>query len=276
MSDVQSEEERRIEGTKDHLQACGMHVGDEGEIPDRRSEMLSAAPGGVLEGDVVDQQVWGAIAALRERGMAKKAIARELGLDIKTVRAWWNRPWKAQTRRRRGRLLDRWEAFLRARAPEVGFNSVVLCRELEGLGLRCDVSTVVKYIASWRAALRPVEPTVRFETAPGKQGQVDWGSTRLYLGEQRTQVHLFTMVLGFSRRLFTKGYLNEGLGSLLDAHEAAFTHFGGRPESLLYDNPRTIVTAKDEAAGRVIWNATFKDRMDFYGVKVQLCRYYRA
>jgi hypothetical protein len=26
----------------------------------------------------------------------------------------------------------------------------------------------------------------------------------------------------------------------------------------------------------VEWNATFKDRMDFYGVKVKLCRYYRA
>lgn len=24
------------------------------------------------------------------------------------------------------------------------------------------------------------------------------------------------------------------------------------------------------------WNATFKDRMDFYGVEVRLCRYYRA
>lgn len=43
-------------------------------------------------------------------------------------------------------------------------------------------------------------------------------------------------------------------------------------KSLLYDNPRTIVTAKDEATGRVSWNATFKDRMDFYGVKIRLCR----
>ena len=31
-----------------------------------------------------------------------------------------------------------------------------------------------------------------------------------------------------------------------------------------------IVTAKDEATGQVSWNATFKDRMDFYGLKVRL------
>jgi transposase len=240
------------------------------------SGMLSAAPGGALEGEVIDQQLWGAIAALRERGLAKKAIARKLGLDIKTVRKWWSRTWKAQERQLRGRLLDRWTAFLRARAPEVGFNSVVLCRELTELGERCCVSTVAKYIAPWRAALRKVEPTIRFETGPGEQGQVDWGSTWIYLGLERVRVHLFTMVLGFSRRLFAKAYSNEGLESLLEAHAAAFEHFGGRPESLLYDNPRTIVIAKDESTGQVSWNAAFKDRMDFYGLKIRLCRYYRA
>ena len=43
-----------------------------------------------------------------------------------------------------------------------------------------------------------------------------------------------------------------------------------------YDNPRTIVLAKDEASGHVEWNATFKDRMDLYGVMVWLCWFYCA
>ena len=63
---------------------------------------------------------------------------------------------------------------------------------------------------------------------------------------------------------------------MLDGHEQAFAHFGGRTETILYDNPRTIVMSKDEETGEVEWNATFKDRMDFYGVKIRLCRYYRA
>jgi hypothetical protein len=45
---------------------------------------------------------------------------------------------------------------------------------------------------------------------------------------------------------------------------------------VLYDNPRTIVLDKNDATGEVVWNRTFKDRMDFYGVDVRLCRYYRA
>jgi len=117
---------------------------------------------------------------------------------------------------------------------------------------------------------------VRFETDPGQQAQVDWGSAWVWLGEQRVRVHLFVMVLGYSRRIFVRGYLGEGLESLLDGHARAFEHFGGRTAKILYDNPRTIVLSKDESSGWVEWNATFKDRMDFYGVEIQLCRYYRA
>jgi hypothetical protein len=84
------------------------------------------------------------------------------------------------------------------------------------------------------------------------------------------------MVLGYSRRIFARAYFSEGLDALLDAHDLAFRHFGGRTRELLYDNPRTIVLSKDEATGHVSWNATFKDRLDFYGAQIRLCRYYRA
>jgi hypothetical protein len=119
-------------------------------------------------------------------------------------------------------------------------------------------------------------PPKRGKSSPGEQAQVDWGTTWAFFGEDRVRIHIFTMVLGYSRRLFANAYRSEGLESLLDGHAAAFVHFGGRTETILYDNPRTIVTAKDEAVGKVVWNATFKDRMDFYGVKIRLCRYYRA
>ncbi|PYQ13191.1 MAG: IS21 family transposase [Acidobacteria bacterium] len=242
-----------------------------------RSLSLTPAPQGAVEGEVINQNVYGAVRALAEQGESKKGIARQLGLDVKTVRTWLRRPWRAQTRRARGRQLDAWREFLQVRAPEVGFNAVVLTRELAERGYPGGYSALVKYIAAWRKAWRGDDvPTVRFETGPGEQAQVDWGSTALFLGETRVRVHLFTMVLGFSRRIFAKAYLSEGLDPLLDGHAAAFTHFGGRTQSILYDNPRTIVTDKDEAAGHVVWNATFKDRMDFYRVVPRLCRFYRA
>jgi len=240
------------------------------------SETLAVTPEGVTEGELIDQSKWGAIRTLWEMGKSRKAIARELSLDIKTVRKWVKLVWRPQ-QRRRGRVLDGYAGFLRARAPEVGFNAVVLTRELQGQGYPGTYASVVKYVAPWRKEWRgEPEPTVRFETGPGEQSQVDWGSTVLYLGEERVRIHIFTMVLGYSRRIFARAYESEGLEALLDAHEKAFAHFGGRTEAILYDNPRTIVTRKNEETGEVVWNRTFADRMDFYGVKVRLCRYYRA
>src|SRR4051794_34884594 len=97
------------------------HKGVEVMEKELRSGMLSVAPEGATEGALISESMCGAVQALRERGASKKAIARELGLDIKMVRKWCRRNWSAQKRQGRGRLLAPWEGFLRARAPEVGF-----------------------------------------------------------------------------------------------------------------------------------------------------------
>ncbi len=243
----------------------------------QEAEMLPVAPEGATEEPLIEESVWGAVRALRERGLSKKEIGRHLGLDIKTVRKWLRQKWEPQQRSGRSRALDRWEEFLRGRAPEVAFNATVLHRELTDQGFEGSYPAVVRYLRPWRLEHRSDETaTLRFETDPGKQSQVDWGSAWVWLGEERVRVHFFVMVLGYSRRIFVRGYLEEGLASLLDGHARAFEHFGGRTETILYDNPRTIVLSKDESSGSVTWNAKFKDRMDFYGVKIRLCRYYRA
>lgn len=240
-------------------------------------EMLAVAPEGAAEVWLLEESGWEAVRGLRDQGLSRKAIARELDLDIKTVRKWLQRPWGPQRRPGRCRGLDAWESFLRGRAPEVGFNAAVLYRELQAQGYAGSYPTVVRYLRPWREeAVRDQRSTVRFETDPGQQAQVDWGSAWVWLDEHRVRVHLFVMVLGYSRRIFVRGYSGEGLEFLLDGHARAFEHFGGRTAKILYDNPRTIVLSKDESSGWVEWNATFKDRMDFYGVEIQLCRYYRA
>lgn len=239
-------------------------------------EIISSVPVGIEEEEVVKQNLWCRIRALFEQGLSKSAIARELEIDLKTVRKWLRQTWGPQKRERKW-ALDAYESFLRARAPEVGYNAAVLYRELEPHGYKGSYTALVKYIRPWRVQAQEQNvATPRFETEPGRQAQVDWGSTKVWFEANRLTVHLFVMVLGYSRRIFVKGYLNERMSSLLDGHEAAFTHFGGRTETILYDNPRTIVQEKDETSGEVIWNRSFKDRMDFYGVEIKLCRYYRA
>ena len=241
---------------------------------EENSAILPSVPTGTEEDSVVRQNQWCQIRALFEQGVNKTAIARELGIDVKTVRKWLSKHWKEQERQRKSGL-DDYQDFLRARAPEVRYNAAVLFREVKGKGYGGAYTTLVKYIRSWRVSEQKTA-TARFETEPGDQAQVDWGSARVWFEERQERVHLFVMVLGYSRRIFVRAYRNERIESLLDGHAAAFNHFGGRTRTILYDNPRTIVIEKNETSGEVVWNRSFKDRMDFYGVEIKLCRYYRA
>src|SRR6266516_4339499 len=127
----------------------------------KSSPSLTAAPVGAAEGEVINQNVYGAVRTLAEQGAPKKAIARQLGLDVKTVRKWLRRTWTPERRRSRGRLLDRWREFLQARAPEVGFNGVVLTREMTALGYRGGYSAVLKCVAPLSLLKSPSRSKVR-------------------------------------------------------------------------------------------------------------------
>src|ERR1700740_3429650 len=85
--------------------------------------------GRMLRGDLVRE-----IVARKQRGEGIKRIARELGVDRKTVKRWLRlRSWQPRQSRRSLRPVERFAEFIERRAPEVGWNGVVLHRELVSL-----------------------------------------------------------------------------------------------------------------------------------------------
>src|SRR4030067_230596 len=146
-----------------------------------------------LEREMIGRDKHGAILELAKQGTHKKVIARMLGTDVKTVRrVLCAKEWHPYLRKTTGKkILSSFEELIKRRAVEV-------CR---GDG----------------------EPPLVFETAPGQQGQADWGSSFVWFGEKRVRTRFFALVLGYSRRMFSKGYKNERLVHLLAGHEAAFS-----------------------------------------------------
>ena len=127
------------------------------------------------------------IVARKERGEGIKRIARELSVDRKTVKRWLGLGgWQPRRPQRRARQLDRFAAFIERRAPEVGFNGVVLHRELKALGFAGGLMQVQRFVRPYREQRRWSElATVRFETGPGEQAQVDYG--QLWSGSVRSR-----------------------------------------------------------------------------------------
>jgi transposase len=150
-------------------------------------------------------------------------------------------------------------------------------QELKAQGYAGGDEMVKLAVRPRRAARdRLAAATVRFETAPGHQAQVDWGSTWAYIGGQRVRVQLFVMVLGYSRRLSVECTRDQTLGSLLVCHQQAFDWFGGLTEEIRSDHPNTVVLKRDWD-GRVIeWHPQFWDFAHDDGFTPRRCRPYRA
>ena len=235
------------------------------------------------ENVVLGMEHWTVVRARRQAGESVSQIARELGIDRKTVRRCLQQEvWRPYSRQVQGStLLDAHRTWLVERAPQVRYSARVLWQELRAHrqfeGSYEAVKLAVRPLRREAAAASLTQR--RFETAPGEQAQVDWGQAMVTMGGVRRPVHIFVMTLGYSRRGYAEGFCDERMASLLTAHERAFAHFGGCCETLLYDRMRTVSTGDELTASgerRTRFNPTFAAFAQHWGFTPRLCRPYRA
>lgn len=208
------------------------------------------------------------------QGTPLAEVARAYGVERKTVRRWRDQGrWQPRRGRRVASKLDPFRDWLAARAPEVDFNTAVLTRELHAMGFTGSGVIVRRAVQPLRAAARPPVATVRFETGPGEQAQVDFGQRRLWIGDERVTVQLFVLTLGYSRRCFAIAYPRQRLRDWLAGHEAAFAHLGGVPATVVVDNAKALVLAHTREAVR--WHPTYADFAGYYGFRPWACAPYR-
>ena len=119
------------------------------------------------------------------------------------------------------------------------------------------------------------QATRRFETEPGEQAQVDWGSFTYFTREgKKKQVWAFAMVLSWSRAIYVKLVPRADVAAFLRCHVNAFAHLGGVPRRCLYDNAKVVVLGREED-GRPRWNPRFLDFALRVGFDSRLCCPYR-
>lgn len=231
-----------------------------------------------LEMPMVKEDVVEAVLQALDRGTSVLAVSRSYGLDPKTVRAWRSRGEYGERRHRpAASMLDPYAAWLAVRAPEVGFNAVILHRELREQGFGGSEIIVRRAVRPLRTAATPSQATVRFETAPGEQAQVDFGQTRVWIEEVSkdcpTVSQIFVCTLGYSRRSYAVAFPRQRLRDWLSGHEQAFQHFGGVPDRIVVDNAKAMVLTHTRDA--VVWHPTYADFAGYYGFRPWACTPYR-
>ena len=107
-------------------------------------------------------------------------------------------------------------------------------------GLSGYLQTVVQYVRPRRRWRQP-EATMRFETAPGEQAQVDWGSLS-YIGTDGQQRRVWVFV---DAGLVAACYVELGARRTPAAFpDAAFEYLGGVPHRCLYDTIKVITLGR--------------------------------
>ncbi len=219
--------------------------------------------------ETVVEQVVQALA----RGEALAAVARAYGLDRKTVRTWRQRgTHRPRASRPTISQLDPYRAWLAQRAPEVGYNASVLYRELLERGFTGSVIIVRRAVVPLRQTAAP-KATVRFETAPGEQAQVDFGQVRVWIDDVHVAAQIFVMTLGYSRRCYAVAFARQRVREWLAGHEQAFQHFGGVTDTVVVDNAKAMVLA--HTRGATTWHPTYADFAGYYGFRPWACAPYR-
>jgi transposase len=212
-------------------------------------------------------------------GWGLRRIAEELGCSRNTVKHYvhqggWvpyrspQRPWK----------LAHLEPWLATSFRQHRGNADVVRQELQRVhGMTVSLRTVERAVRPWRQELdAEARATVRFETAPGRQLQIDFGTTTVSIGVERVTIHLFVATLGFSRRAFVRVFDHERQSAWLDGLEGAFQYFGGLPEEVLLDNARALVEHHDPTTRIVVFNPRLLAFARYWGFQPRACAPYRA
>lgn len=133
--------------------------------------------------------------------------------------------------------------------------AVAVLQRLRDEGFRGGKSAVYAAVAELRDA-QPAEGVVRFEAVAGEFSQHDFGQHVVRYSDGSTErIRFFASRLKFSRLVRVRLVSDEKTETVCHALVDAFGYFGGMPLIAVFDNPRTIVSARE--GKHVRWQETF-------------------
>lgn len=219
------------------------------------------------------------ILVLHAAGWKYLTIAKHLGISRNTVKRYVAAGGYVGFRvpDRKGQL-DSVKDWLEQRFLVHHGNAEVVRQELESQKqIVVSLRTVERAVAEWRRdlALRGTA-TIRYETPPGDQAQIDFGERQVMIGGEAVTVHLFVLVLSYSRRIYVEAFPNQKQESWLKGTENAFRRFDGVPRTVLTDNAKALVVSHDVRSREVEFGKAFLAFSRHWGFVPKACAPYRA
>jgi transposase len=228
-----------------------------------------------MEGDK-----WMEIRNDRLKGLSYTEISKKYHIDPRTAKKYAessSRPEYTLTGPKATKL-DDYKQQLDIWLEEAPYSAVRILEKLQEQGFDGKYSIVKQYVSCKKKDLDE-KATVRFETMPGLQGQMDWAHFESYTVTENGKtkpLYCFLMILGYSRMRYIEFVTDMTTNTMIRCHTNAFRYFGGYPEEMLYDNMKQVVIKRLLKQEDSTLNRQFEDFAGFYGFKPVLCRPYRG
>ena len=229
----------------------------------------------VGEAEMIEQDDAQTIVNLHKKGWGIRRLTREYSVSRNTVRKYVRNGGIVEYRQpapRKGILSDLTE-WLKAKFFQHNGNADVIRQEL-ALEKEVEVSlrTVERAVKPYRDELtRKEKATVRFETLPGQQMQIDFGEKRVRIGGEQIKVHYFVAKLSYSRRLYVQAFRHENQQAWFEGIEGAFRYFNGVPGCVVIDNPKSMVVEHNKGTHEVALNEKFKAFASYWRFTPRAC-----
>ena len=185
---------------------------------------------------------------------------------------------KRKSKRIYASILDPHKELIKQKVVDYGSNAKGIYYLLKTkYNYNGSYETVKNYVRLFKEK-EIIKATIRFETSPGYQAQVDWKETLTLTGQwgEEYTVNIFLMILGYSRYKFIKLTYDRKQETLFECLTNAFEYFEGTTEEILFDNMKTIVDRAKSTYGNVVINGKFNQFAKDAGFKVRCCVAFRA
>lgn len=221
---------------------------------------------------------WKMIRELKKSGLTISEISKRLGHDRKTIRKSLNEnKFKKYERTDSISILDNFKEYIDNRLEKYNLTSQKIFEELIPQGYSGKYGIVNHYVQKTKADYK-VKATIRFETIPGEQAQVDWAYFGDFYDHEKNKIVrlcCFIMILGFSRMRFIHFFSSDDSHNFLTGHNLAFKFFGGYTREILYDNLKSVVLKRAFKQVDSEFNKEFLEFSGYYGFKAVLAQPYR-
>lgn len=221
---------------------------------------------------MIDYETYRRIRHLHDSaGLTVLQIARDLGLDPRTVRQWLD---EAQFRPRkgvqRGSKLDPYKRYVRELLEKHPYSAVQVFQRLRQAGYDGGITRVRDYVSLVRPRRPPAFLTLSFSA--GECAQVDWGEYGVVnVGNTRRRLSFFVMVLCYSRLMYVEFTVSQTLEHFLACHVNAFEFFGMRcPARVMVDNLKSAVL-KRLIGQAPVFNPRYVDFAHHHGFEITAC-----